>query len=292
MSRDDESIHIMKRVVVDGFLLIGLILGILATNLAWEPFQRGFFCGDESLMYPYHSDTVTVLMLRLVGLLPPAIAFLICEWCVLRKERDTQRCLGVRVPTWVRGFYCVLASFGIGCCFVELAINIAKSTIGRPRPHFFEICVPSIDCSKTEWQGRYIKPTDYTCTGTETDKFEDMRKSFLSGHSAWAAFTMLYLAMYLESRMQWRGSRTLRHTLQFIAVMLSWYCALSRISDFKHHWSDVLAGYTLGLLFAIAVWVWGTEIVKRQKDQKGLPQYDIAVTSVMTQRGNIHNTSN
>lgn len=53
--------------------------------------------------------------------------------------------------------------------------------------------------------------------------------------------------------MCWSGTRVLRHSLQFIVVMLSWFCALSRVSDFKHHWSDVLAGYTMGAVVAVLV---------------------------------------
>ncbi|KAG6438739.1 hypothetical protein O3G_MSEX000182 [Manduca sexta] len=74
MSKDDTSVHILRKLVVDGFLLGGLTACIFMTNLLWEPFERGFFCGDESLMFPYKDDTVTVLMLRGFGLGLPIIA--------------------------------------------------------------------------------------------------------------------------------------------------------------------------------------------------------------------------
>ncbi|CAH2042653.1 unnamed protein product, partial [Iphiclides podalirius] len=180
---------VLRKIVVDGFIICALIFSIYATHYLWVPFHRGFFCGDESLMFPYRSDTVSTTTLRLVGLGLPILTFLICEWVVLRKEGTNRLCLNIPVPTWLRGFYCAATSFALGTCFVELTTNIAKTVIGRPRPHFLDLCQPSVDCSMPAWRGRYIQPDEYTCTGTNTEKFSDMYMSFLSGHSALSAYS-------------------------------------------------------------------------------------------------------
>ncbi|XP_028173913.1 putative phosphatidate phosphatase [Ostrinia furnacalis] len=281
MSKDEISIHILRKVVVDGLLIFTLVIAIIATDHLWNPFQRGFFCGDETLMYPYKEDTVDVYMLKIGGIAIPLLAFLICEWTLLRKEQCEERCLGVPIHPWMRGFYCALASFFLGLCFVELATNISKSTIGRLRPHFFDICQPSVDCSAPQWQNRYILPHEYTCTGEFTSRFRNMRMSFVSGHSSWATYTMTYLALYLEKRMIWNGTRVVRHTLQFGALMLCWFTVLSRISDNRHHWSDVLAGLSLGLVGAVVMWAWGTDLIQPKKNHKHtVVQYDITNTNL------------
>ncbi|GBP27236.1 Putative phosphatidate phosphatase [Eumeta japonica] len=195
MSRSEESLKILKKVVVDAFLFSLLGVGIYITTHLWQPFKRGFFCGDESLMFPYRDDTVPSDILQIVGVTLPSLTIIICEYILLRNHKDDKYCLGVRIPAWVRGAYCTLVSFCLGVIFMELTANVAKNTIGRPRPHFFELCRPSIDCSSAEWKGRYIQYNEYRCLGTQRDKFRDMRMSFLSGHSAWAAYTMLYLAV-------------------------------------------------------------------------------------------------
>ncbi|XP_050682690.1 putative phosphatidate phosphatase [Leptidea sinapis] len=267
----ETGIKILRKLVIDGLFLILLISVIIITSNLWVPYERGFFCGDQSLMFPYREDTVTVTMLRGFGLGLPVLAFLICEWVYLRKEGSKICLINVSVPVWLVGFYCVLTSFAFGACFIEITTNIAKNVIGRLRPHFFDICQPSIDCSLLEWQNRYILPQEYVCQGTRLDRFKDMHMSFISGHSSWSTFTMVYLALYLEKRMSWSGTRVVRHTLQFIAVMLSWFTMLSRVSDFKHHWSDVLAGHLMGLAFAVLVWTWGTDLLEPKPKHTPLP---------------------
>lgn len=57
--------------------------------------------------------------------------------------------------------------------------------------------------------------------------------------------------MYLQIRMAWQSSKHLKHLLQFLAMMAAWATALTRVSDYMHHWSDVLAGIAIGTFFGI-----------------------------------------
>ncbi|KAG6439802.1 hypothetical protein O3G_MSEX001093 [Manduca sexta] len=59
--------------------------------------------------------------------------------------------------------------------------------------------------------------------------------------------------MYLQKRFTWRGSKLLKHGVQFVLMLFAWYTVMTRVSDYKHHWSDVLAGFSIGTLFAIVI---------------------------------------
>lgn len=45
----------------------------------------------------------------------------------------------------------------------------------------------------------------------------------------------------------------IRSTLQVLLASAAFYTGLTRVSDYKHHWQDVLAGLTQGTLVAVVV---------------------------------------
>lgn len=64
---------------------------------------------------------------------------------------------------------------------------------------------------------------------------------------------VLLFQIYVQVRMVWNGSKLLKHTLQFLAITAALFTAMTRISDYKHHWSDVLTGLAIGSTTACIV---------------------------------------
>lgn len=85
------------------------------------------------------------------------------------------------------------------------------------------------------------------------------------------SYIHVFLQFYLQARLSWRGARLLRPLIQFLLVMIAVYTGLTRISDYRHHPTDVLTGFIQGGLTAywvvrskshrlleafVRIWVW------------------------------------
>ncbi|VVC96681.1 unnamed protein product [Leptidea sinapis] len=140
------------------------------------------------------------------------------EWIRLRdfKGGRSRVLLGKEVPAWLWEVYRVVGVFLFGCACQQLTTDIAKCTSNR----------------KVENKG---------------DREVEMIKSLIMFTSLkWKLALMQNIIvtcaknMYLQKRFVWRGSKLLRHGIQFTMLMMAWYTVMSRVSDYKHHWSDFL----------------------------------------------------
>lgn len=267
---DHESRFVLRKVFLDFVILFCVGFLILAYYLWGTPYKRGFFCDDESLKHPYRESTVTNIQLYIVGLGLPVLTMCLTEWIRLRDYMGcrSRTVLGKTIPPWVWEAYRVIGVFLFGCACQQLTTDIAKYTIGRLRPHFFDVCMPDIDCDLPVNRWKYIE--DFNCLGDNDKLKKEMRLSFPSGHSSFSAYTMLYFSMYIQKRFTWRGSKLLKHGFQFILLMAAWYTVMTRISDYKHHWSDVMAGFAIGLLYAVVIFMFVSDLRKTPRSSRVL----------------------
>lgn len=61
----------------------------------------------------------------------------------------------------------------------------------------------------------------------------------------------LFPQLYVQARLVAKWARLLRPTIQFFLVAFAVYVGYTRVSDYKHHWSDVLVGLLQGALVAV-----------------------------------------
>uniref|UniRef100_A0A1B6C2C2 Phosphatidic acid phosphatase type 2/haloperoxidase domain-containing protein n=1 Tax=Clastoptera arizonana TaxID=38151 RepID=A0A1B6C2C2_9HEMI len=224
--------------------LVGLAVGF--DNLFGVPYKRGFFCDDDTIRYPRQSETVPTALLAVVGYSVPAILVGVVETLRLFDKttpRDSYRTVSSRI---LRSCYRILGVFLFGTGLNQLCVDTSKYVVGRLRPHFIDVCVPTVDCN-TIAGNTYV--TQYECTG-DPAVVEEARLSFPSGHAALAFYVAIYLSIFLQHRMVWQGTILFRHLLQGILILLAWYTALTRVRDNMHHPTDVLAGSVIGTLWA------------------------------------------
>ncbi|XP_025155976.1 putative phosphatidate phosphatase [Harpegnathos saltator] len=264
---DRSSKLILRKVIVDFLCLAVVGITVLMFYLFGKPYKRGFFCNDESLSHPYHDSTITSMMLYIVGIFLPVFTLILGEFLHARHctEQTGKVLFGYSVPLWVCNAYEKVGIFLFGTACTVLITNVAKYSVGRLRPHFMTLCVPNVNCTLPENQYKYIE--NFVCTSSSITamQYKELRLSFPSGHSSFSAYTMIYLAMYLQLRIRWKGSKLLKHFLQLICLLMAWFTAMSRISDYKHHWSDVLAGSAIGIVCALVVTLYIADLFGEEK---------------------------
>uniref|UniRef100_A0A8C5MZH9 Phosphatidic acid phosphatase type 2/haloperoxidase domain-containing protein n=1 Tax=Leptobrachium leishanense TaxID=445787 RepID=A0A8C5MZH9_9ANUR len=220
------------------------------------PVHRGFFCDDTSIRYPRtKGDTVSDTVLISVGILVTTLAIVFGECHRVSKQRGMNTCPR---EGYLSAIYRQLLPFLFGSALGQSLTNTAKLSAGRLRPNFLSVCQPeALNCTTG-----YIET--YRCTGDPGAEAE-ARKSFYSGHASFSLYSMLYLTFYLQVRMTWRGARLLRPLLQFVLILLALYTGFSRISDYRHHPSDVAVGFIQGALVAYLVAFHISDMFKRKQ---------------------------
>ncbi|KAK4294255.1 hypothetical protein Pmani_016895 [Petrolisthes manimaculis] len=162
------------------------------------------------------------------------------------------------VPTSVMVIYFLIKRDKTELCQSLLSLSLAlglngvitdiiKIIVGRPRPDFFYRCFPDGVEDLSE-----ISDIGSACTG-ESQAIKDGRKSFPSGHSSFSFCSLGFLSLWICGKLCVFGKRRgegWRLVVSITPLLGALMVALSRTSDYHHHWQDVLVGSLLGLLIA------------------------------------------
>eukprot|EP00475_Leptophrys_vorax_P037335 TRINITY_DN641_c0_g1_i1.p1 TRINITY_DN641_c0_g1~~TRINITY_DN641_c0_g1_i1.p1 ORF type:complete len:327 (-),score=74.46 TRINITY_DN641_c0_g1_i1:70-1050(-) len=201
---------------------------------------------SDDMAYPNVSSSVPYWVVIVVGLLSMLTATGIFGGFILRSAHDVHHTL----LAWFAGFTVSVA-----------AVEALKLFAGRYRPNYLAVC----DLNSSG-----------QCTGSASD-VKDAQQSFPSGHSATAFFVMTFLSLYLSGKFRvfaptlteitettskyeiWVARKVDRILGRFtkwsltsvLPLVLAALVAVSRTRDYKHNFSDVLAGSVLGAACAV-----------------------------------------
>ena len=227
-------------------LLGALALGINFLRPASDRVFPLFFHDGEVVnpewSYPFRKNIIPSWLAALIAFIIPFI-------CILSMQ------------TRLRSLNDVNAAL-MGLLFSLLTSTVfqvsIKWLIGGLRPYFFSVCKLNINATSAgSGQGFYGLMFDRSiCTGDEKE-INYALQTMPSGHSAIAFAGLLYCSLYLNGKLKIFSnyrSQYWKFVLFFSPLLAATLVAASLTIDYYHHWSDVLAGSVIGIMFAFGAY--------------------------------------
>lgn len=215
---------------VDWSLLAILVCVAFGTDFA-QP-RKSYIAKSSlsALSYPLQANTVPSAVVPVIAVVAPLLVILFLSWSWRVSRRETQQ----------------IALALLSSVMLTASItNCIKIAIGRPRPNFVHRCWPDLH---VVWTSEDSYRGLAGCTG-DASVVNEGYKSFPSGHASWTAAGLGFLCWFLFGKLLvFRGQG---HVWRLVAALFPLLVALpvciSRITDYWHHWTDVVTGAGLGL---------------------------------------------
>ncbi|KAK9934683.1 hypothetical protein M0R45_021818 [Rubus argutus] len=211
------------------WLILLLLVVIEVVMYIIHPFYR--FVGKDmmtDLKYPMKENTVPFWAVPIYAILVPIAIFVL----VYARRKD------------VYDLHHSILGLLFAVLITAVFTDAMKNGAGRPRPDFFWRCFPDgID--------NYDKWGDVVCHGKASD-IKEGHKSFPSGHASASFAGLGFLSFYLCGKIKAfdRKGHIAKLCIIALPLLVASLVAVSRVSDYWHHWQDVFAGGLLGLVVA------------------------------------------
>ncbi|KAI8050806.1 phosphatidic acid phosphatase type 2/haloperoxidase [Syncephalis plumigaleata] len=214
--------------LIDWSLCVAFLVGTLCLELV-QPFRRHFSVHDVTISFPYAvHETVTYGQAIVAAIIAPLVLVIAINLGTRRGLFDLhQSVLGM------------LLTFTLTTIFTE----IAKITVGRPRPDFLDRCKPNVRADP-----EFGLSTVDVCTWTDKKIILDSMRSFMSGHTSTSFAGLGFLSLYMAGKLHIFDERgfVFKPLICLIPLLGAALIGISRIADYRHHWQDVLVGGIVG----------------------------------------------
>ena len=243
---DNKIVRVIKTYLWDYVILVVLLVLCGVLELI-HPFSRYYLPFDESIMYPYRTeDTVPNWALFVISAVVPVVLIAFLSRTYKRTSWD---------------LHAALMALALGLLVTGFLTQLVKVSVGRLRPDFLARCRPENNMPNAK------------CLG-DPSVVEEGRKSFPSGHASLSFAGLSMLTFYILGKLQIidRGQRALlaEWMLAFLPVVGALMVALSRVSDYRHHWQDVTVGSLLGL--GLSYWAYNLYFEPLNSQLAGMPK--------------------
>ncbi|KAJ7408780.1 phospholipid phosphatase related 5 [Willisornis vidua] len=139
--------------------------------------------------------------------------------------------------------------YAFGLFATDIFVNAGQVVTGNLAPHFLALCKPNYTALGCKQYTQFISSV-HACTGNP-DLIMKARKTFPSKEAALSIYAAMYLAMYITNTVKARGTRLAKPVLCLGLMCLAFLTGINRVAEYRNHWSDVIAGFVIGISIAV-----------------------------------------
>lgn len=224
---------------------------------------QGFFCHDSAYRKPYpgpeDSSAVPPALLYSLAAGVPVLVIIVGEtavFCLQLATRDFEN----QEKTLLTGDCCYvnplvrrtvrfLGIYTFGLFATDIFVNAGQVVTGNLAPHFLALCQPNYTALGCQQLTQFISGEE-ACTGNP-ELIMRARKTFPSKEAALSVYAAVYLTMYITSTVKAKGTRLAKPVLCLGLMCLAFLTGLNRVAEHRNHWSDVIAGFLVGVSIAV-----------------------------------------
>lgn len=216
---------VLRSYLIDLLVILSLFLLYFPLQ-ALPPFERIIWRDDRSIMFPMtENELIPTWALPIFAFIIPMI--IVTAWLGVNKFRE-------------RRLLVVYLGLLLSLLITVQVTALLKPLVGRPRPDFLDRCNPD--------PSNLVK---VVCRGLRKVVREG-RKSFPSGHTSSSFAGLGYAGFFLAGQLGVFDGEGHAHRLiiSLAPFLLAGFVGITRITDYRHHWQDVIAGGILGIASA------------------------------------------
>ncbi|TRZ18247.1 hypothetical protein HGM15179_008913 [Zosterops borbonicus] len=224
---------------------------------------QGFFCYEGAYRKPYpgpedRSAVPPVLLYSLTAGVPVLVIIVgeTAVFCLQLATKDFEN----QEKTILTGDCCYinplvrrtirfLGIYAFGLFATDIFVNAGQVVTGNLAPHFLALCKPNYTALGCKQYTQFISGV-HACTGNP-DLIMKARKTFPSKEAALSIYAAMYLAMYITNTVKARGTRLAKPVLCLGLMCLAFLTGINRVAEYRNHWSDVIAGFVIGISIAV-----------------------------------------
>ncbi|RLW05705.1 hypothetical protein DV515_00004956 [Chloebia gouldiae] len=224
---------------------------------------QGFFCYEGAYRKPYpgpedRSAVPPVLLYSLTAGVPVLVIIVgeTAVFCLQLATKDFEN----QEKTILTGDCCYinplvrrtirfLGIYAFGLFATDIFVNAGQVVTGNLAPHFLALCKPNYTALGCKQYTQFISSV-HACTGNP-DLVMKARKTFPSKEAALSIYAAMYLAMYITNTVKARGTRLAKPVLCLGLMCLAFLTGINRVAEYRNHWSDVIAGFVIGISIAV-----------------------------------------